>query len=199
LPPEEPPRPSLRERKKAKTRATIQHEALRLFRGRGYEGTTIEQIAEAAEVSQSTFFRYFPTKEAVVLTDELDPLVVDAIGAQPPDLGPVAAVRIALRALFAGLSEDELGDMRDRAELALSVPELRAATLDQFAQTIRQITGVVAQRVGRKADDLAVATLAGAILGVMISAEFYWVEHPGSDLAHLVDEALARLEAGLPL
>lgn len=197
LPPDELPRAGLRERKKAKTRAAIQHEALRLFKEQGYQETTVEEIADAAEVSPSTFFRYFPTKEAVVLTDDYDPLILEAIRTQPSELGPIAAVRAALRSLFTGLGTEELDDMRDRAELALAVPELRAATLDQFAQTIRQITVVVADRLGRTSDDFAVATLAGAILGVMISAEFHWVEHPGTDLVELIDDALRRLDSGL--
>jgi AcrR family transcriptional regulator len=199
LPPETKPAAGLRERKKAKTRAAIQHEALVLFREHGYEATTVEQIAEAAEIAVSTFFRYFPAKEDLVLTDDYDPLIIEAFREQPPGLGPVEAVRRALRAVFAGLSGDEMADMRERAVLALAVPELRAAMLDQFAQIIRQITDLVAGQTGRARDDFAVHTLAGAILGVMISAEFYWVEHPGSDLVTLLDDALAQLESGLPL
>jgi AcrR family transcriptional regulator len=199
LPPETSSRVGLRERKKAKTRAAIQHEALRLFRLQGYEATTIEQIADSAEVSPSTFFRYFPTKEAVVLTDDYDPLIIDAIRTQPIELGPVQAVRLAMRRLFSAMSDQEQVDMRQRAELALAVPELRAATLDQFAQTIRQISDVVAARAGRQPDDFGIGTLAGAMLGVIIAAEFYWVEHPDSDLVALLDDALGRLEAGLPL
>jgi AcrR family transcriptional regulator len=68
----------LRERKKAKTRAAIQRHAWRLFQEQGYAATTVDQIAEAAEVSQSTFFRYFPTKEDVVLTDDYDPVMIEA-------------------------------------------------------------------------------------------------------------------------
>jgi AcrR family transcriptional regulator len=197
LPPEIQPPVGLRERKKAKTRVAIQHEALRLFRLQGYDVTTIEQIAEAAEVSQSTFFRYFPNKEAVVLTDDYDPLIIEAIRSQALELSPIQAVSKGLRTVFDGLSEEEISDMRDRAQLALAVPELRAATLDQFAQTIWQITDVLADRLARSRDDFAVATLAGAILGVIIAAEFHWVEHPRTDLVTLVDEALGHLEAGL--
>jgi len=199
LPPEIGPASGLRERKKAKTRAAIQHEALRLFREQGYEATTVEQIAEAVEISPSTFFRYFPAKEDLVLTDDYDPLIMEAFRAQPAELGPIQAVRGALRAVFAGLTEEEMSDMRERAELALAVPELRAAMLDQFAQTIRQVTALAAERLGKSADDFGVYTVAGAFVGVMISAELFWIDHPGSDLTALMDEALAQLESGLQL
>jgi hypothetical protein len=64
----------MRERKKARTRAAIREHALRLFREHGYGATTVEQIAEAAEVSPATFYRYFPTKEDVVLDNDASPL-----------------------------------------------------------------------------------------------------------------------------
>jgi len=81
--------PGLRERKKAKTRATIREHALRLFRDQGYGATTVEQIAEAAEVSPATFYRYFPTKEDVVLQDDLDVLALGELEALPPGLSPL--------------------------------------------------------------------------------------------------------------
>ena len=200
MPPENQPATSLRERQKAKTRAAIQHEALRLFGEHGYEATTIEQIARAAEVAPSTCFRYFPAKEDLVLSDDYDHLIIVALQAQPADLGPVQAVRRALRDAFAGLSQDELADMHKRAQLALAVPELRAATLYRLTEAIQQITALVARQTLRPEDDFAVRNLAGAILGVMISAEFSWAEHPeGHDLAALLDDALAHLESGLPL
>jgi len=187
----------LRERKKARTRAAIQHEALRLFREQGYEATTVEQIAASVEISPSTFFRYFPAKEDLVLTDDYDPLIIEAFRAQPVELGPVAAVRVSLSTVFGGLSEDDLADMRSRAELVFAVPELRAGMFEQSAQTVRQVTDLAAQRAGLQADDFALYTMAGAILGVMVAAELYWVEHPGSDLVTLLDEALGYLEQRL--
>src|SRR5258708_35242601 len=63
----------LRERKKQKTKAAIQRAALRLFKRQGYEETTVEQIAAAADISESTFFNYFPSKENVVIYDDNDP------------------------------------------------------------------------------------------------------------------------------
>ena len=92
----------LRERKKARTRAAIREHALRLFREQGYHATTVEQIAEAAEVSPSTFFRYFPTKEDVVLQDDFDILGIAAFEAQPAELSPIAAFRAAADAGLRG-------------------------------------------------------------------------------------------------
>src|SRR5450432_3257165 len=98
----------LRERKKARTRAAIRQHALRLFREQGYAATTVDQIAAAAEVSPSTFFRYFPTKEDVVLQDDFDVLALAAFESLPGDLSPIAAFRAASAAAFAALSADEL-------------------------------------------------------------------------------------------
>src|ERR1700689_5570392 len=85
----------LRERKKARTRASLREHALRLFREQGYQATTVEQIAAAAEVSPSTFFRYFPTKEDVVLQDDMDTRMIQAFERQPAALGPVASAPAA--------------------------------------------------------------------------------------------------------
>jgi AcrR family transcriptional regulator len=193
------PRISLRERKKAKTRAAIQRHALRLFREQGYDATTVDQIAEAAEVSQTTFFRYFPTKEDVVLSDDYDPLIIEAFHAQPPGLGSIQALRGALRAVFGGIPAAELAEFRERQTLALAVPQLRAAALDNLSQTMRVIADAVAIRAGRDPKDLAVRTLAGAVLGVLIEVQFHWAKHPEVDLFAAIDDALAQLEAGLPV
>jgi AcrR family transcriptional regulator len=192
------PRPGLRERKKAKTRAALQQHALRLFRERGYEATTVDEIADAAEVSSSTFFRYFPTKEDVVLYDALDPLLFEAFEAQPADLSPVGALRATMREVFGAAPADVLAQQDERAALILSVPELRMRMLDEFARSMLLFADVVAKRVGRQSDDLAVRALVGAVVGVGIAA---WVNAGGAqavDYLRQMDEGLAQLEAGFP-
>ena len=79
----------LRERKKARTKAAIQEHALRLYREQGYAETTVEQIAAAAEVSPSTFFRYFPAKEDTVLTDLMDQQSFEVMVSAPAELSPM--------------------------------------------------------------------------------------------------------------
>lgn len=189
----------LRERKKAQTRAAIQAHALRLFHEKGYGATTMTQIANAAEVSESTLFRYFPTKPDLVLQDAFDPLIVEAFVAQPSDLSPLQALRAAFDAVFAELSEGERADLRDRVALSLAVPELRAAMLDQFARAMRLIAEVVAARVDRRPDDFAVRTMAGAVIGAGIAVMFALADDPTADLSALLDEAIAHLESGLVL
>ena len=146
----------LRERKKAKTRAAIQSQALRLFELQGYAATTVDQIAEAAEVSQSTFFRYFPSKEDVVLLDRYDPLLLAALVAQPAELSPIAALRRTLRSVLGGLPAEELERERQRAMLVVSVPELRARALDDLTASLQPFNEAVAERTGRPVDDSAV-------------------------------------------
>jgi AcrR family transcriptional regulator len=192
-------KPSLRERKKAQTRAAIQTHALRLFREKGYDATTIEQIIEAADVSETTFFRYFPTKEDVVFQDDYDPLIFGAYQAQPPDLPPVPAMRAAFAALFAQMSAEQQAEQRQRVALVLSVPRLRAAMLDQFAKAMQLLAGAMSERSGRRPDDFAVRTVAGAVLGAMMAVLAEMVDDPAADLASLIDQAIEHLEAGLSL
>jgi AcrR family transcriptional regulator len=193
------PNLGLRERKKAKTRAAIQAAALHLFNRQGYDATTVDQIADLAEVSQATFFRYFPTKEDVVLHDRYDPLLIADLRAQPAELSPIAAVRRTLRSVLGTLPADELARERQRAMLIISVPELRARTLDQLASTLKPFTEAIAERVGRPVDDPAVRALTGAVMGVSMSAMLAASKDPNADYFELMDTALAQLEAGLPI
>lgn len=189
----------LRERKKAKTHAAIQAQALRLFAKQGYAQTTIEQIADAAEVSQSTFFRYFPTKEDVVLYDDLDPLLIDAFHAQPPELSALRALRAAMHQVIAEVAPERWRRELERHALIREVPELQAAMLQQVATTIETVTSMVAERTHRQPTDPAVRTLAGALIGVSLSAMMALADDPSTDFIALVDESLEELERGLRL
>jgi AcrR family transcriptional regulator len=194
-------RPSvgLRERKKARTRAEIQAHALRLFHQQGYEATTVAQIIEEAEVSESTFFRYFPTKADVVLFDGMDALIVEAFRDQPRELGEIHALRVALRTVFGRLTAQEAADQRERMDLIFSVRELRATLLEQLVSTMELLRQVVAERTGRQPDDLALRTLAGAVMGVTTAVMFALGDDPTANIGVLLDEALGHLEAGLDL
>lgn len=190
----------LRERKKAKTRAAIREHAMRLFEEQGYAATTVDQIAEAADVSQSTFFRYFPTKEDVVLTDDYDPAMVAALKAQPPELNPIEAVRRAIRAIMDAVSPEEWAREQRRQVLFQTVPELRTRALQQVTGSIELLAGAVVERAGLSADDFSARVLAGAIIGACLAAV-----RPGTTMIYeisdfdRVDRALRLLEAGLPL
>jgi AcrR family transcriptional regulator len=189
----------LRERKKAKTRAAIQREALRLFREQGYDATTVNQIAEAVEISPSTFFRYFPSKEDVVLYDDLDPLVIGAFEAQPPELTPIQAFRQALRIVYVTLSRETLDEQRERAMLTMQVPELRMRMLEQVVSAVDLFSQVVARRVGRSADDVQVRTFIGAVMGAILAVLLSGARDADADYLALMDEGLAYIEAGMPL
>jgi AcrR family transcriptional regulator len=198
LPDAAPGRPGLRERKKARTRAAIREHALRLFREQGYDATTVEQIAEAAEVSPSTFFRYFPTKEDVVLQDDMDLLWMDVFRAQPPDLGPIAAMRTAVRSAFANMAASEFDQLRETMDLTMAIPAVQARMMEEFARTTQRIAEAVAERSGKDASDFAVKALAGAVVGIAMAA---WFDHPGDldGFGGRFERGLALLEAGLPL
>jgi AcrR family transcriptional regulator len=201
----------LRERKKARTRASLREHALRLFREQGYQATTVEQIAAAAEVSPSTFFRYFPTKEDVVLQDDMDIRVLQAFDRQPPDLPPIPAIRAAMREAWSSFSPAEWEQIREGARLSVGVPEIRARAMNEFARTIDAIAEALARRSKCAPDSLRVRVLAGAVVGVMMSVflpdhftpEAFGEEVSGSYLGpaavERIDEALALLEEGLPL
>jgi AcrR family transcriptional regulator len=198
-----PPRLGLRERKKAKTRQAIQEHAFRLFHEQGYDQTTIEQIADAVEISPSTFFRYFPTKEDVVLYDALDPYMFEALARQPPEYGPIKAMRLAFREALVETSPDEMARQLERAQLTLEVPALRMRALDIATSSMGAFASAVAARVGRPVDDLAVQTLVGAVAGIGIMAFLGPSSAGGRSLADAdvmarLDSSLELLENGLP-
>ncbi|MCM6777963.1 TetR family transcriptional regulator [Nocardia sp. CDC159] len=184
----------LRERKKERTRRTIRTEAMRLFKRQGYAETTIEQIAEAADISPSTFFRYFPSKQDVVLADDLDPIMVEAIRSQPPEMPPLTVFRNAFQNTIAALDDEEVRFEQERMTLIWNEPELRGVIARETERNVQMVAGLVAERVGRAPDDLEVRAFSGALIGAAMTA---WGPD-GLDFDK-VDRIVDFLAAGMPL
>jgi AcrR family transcriptional regulator len=189
----------LRERKKRKTREAIQREAMRLFQERGYDRTTIEDIAEAAEISPSTFFNYFPTKEDVVLYDRYDPILIQLLGEGPPGERPSAALRRGLAGL-AGLFREDRDVILARANLGLKVPAVRARLWEELERAQLTLCQVLAARAGRDPDDFELRVVAMTVVTAAFVAMVEWVRGDGrGDIADLVGRALDVVDAGARL
>lgn len=189
--------PGLRERKKIRTRETLRREAYRLFELHGYADTTVEQIAEAADVSPSTFFRYFPNKAALLVPDQLMEPIIEYFLKAPPELGPITAYRHAVRQFFTSLGNmDAQGWEQEaaRQRLLYTVPQGAAALYHGFLISVDQITEGLSLRLGRPIDDPELRIAASAIMGVLMTA----LNGEPMEFDSL-DRALAFLEAGLPL
>jgi AcrR family transcriptional regulator len=190
----------LRERKKLKTRIAIRRATYRLIDEQGYDATTVEQIAAAAEVSPSTVFRYFPTKEDIVLTDEYDPVMEAVLRARPADEPPLESLRTILTGAVAAILENEPEEMRVRTRLMLEVPALRARLTDSMAETSQLLARPIADRAGREPDDLEVRVFTAAVMAALREALIHWGERgQQDDLIALVNRTLDVLEGGLRL
>lgn len=184
----------LRERKKARTRETIQREALRLIASRGYDAMTCEQIAAAAEVSPATLFRYFATKEDIVLQDGYDPLIASAVRARPTDEDPLTAVRRGFAEAFADVYQGDLEVIRARTALILSVPALRARSREQQESLVSHLSTVLAERGGERRDGLDVEVAASVCAAVVSTAVERWARE-GGDLPSIVEAAFAAVSS----
>ena len=182
----------LRARKKERTRETIQREALRLIDIRGYDATTCEEIAAAAEVSPATLFRYFATKEDMVLQDSYDPLIADAVRARPARESSLTAVRRGLADAFALVYQGDVEAIRQRTALILSVPALKARSREQQDSLVTHLTSALADRNVRNDTDLEIEVAASSFAAVLEVAVGRWARD-GGDLPSLVDAAFVAL------
>jgi AcrR family transcriptional regulator len=187
----------LRERKRTRTRLMIQTEALRLFSENGYAETTVEEIADASAISPRTFFRYFPSKEDVVMWDEYDPLALELLEARPDDEPLAESFRAVIRESLGGLLRNDPERLLSRIRLAVTVPELRARFLDEQTQGIDQIARFLATKRGIRVDNLALHVVGSALLAAVSVALDRWQEDDGkSDLLLLIDRATDALAEG---
>jgi AcrR family transcriptional regulator len=202
------PRASLRERKKLATRQSLRRIALDLIAERGFAHVTVEDIAEAADVSPRTFFNYFPSKEAALFG--ADPDRVAALRERVVREAPSEPVLEALRMVMASEAQrvaDELselgGDPADwlrRIKEARTDPHLRAAQAAQMAILERAVVEGLAERLGTDPErDPYPGLLAATAAGVLRASITFWAASGGTvPLDQLVDLAFRALAGGLP-
>lgn len=184
----------LRQEKKERTREAIRREAFRLITLAGYDATTCEQIAAAAAVSPATLFRYFPTKEDIVLQDDYDPMIAEAVRSRPASESALVAVRRGFAGALAAVYQRDLEEIRQRTALILSVPSLRARSREQLDSLVTQLAQALAERARRAPGDLEIdvaAHVCAAAVGVAVER---WAR-TGGDLPTHVDAALAAIGA----
>jgi len=210
VPPDSAPPPaSLRERKKLATRRELRRVALRMIAERGYSNVTVEEIAEAANVSPRTFFNYFPTKEAALFgaDPELAAATREAILHQSPG-EPVLNV---LRTMMTDQAKTVVNEFAElggeplewvaRMRASRTDPHLHAARAAQMAAIERSLAEAIAERLGTTLErDPYPGLLAAIATGVFRSSISFWASSGGAvPLEHLVDLAFGALASGLPV
>lgn len=190
----------LRERKKQKTRAELIDAAFRLFTDRGFDQTTIEDIVDEVEVSPRTFFRYFDSKEDVVIGffDDMGLELRDLVEARPPEESPFTAARRALGSLVdVYIAEEDRVIAAKR--LSYETPSIRARLLDKHARWENGMTEALAARMQVDPErDPRPRLIAAVTLAAYSTAAGEWCSHSGKgDLHALVDDALEAVGTGL--
>ena len=184
--------PDWRQRKKAATRDRIRASALRLFREQGYDATTVEQIAAAAGVSHMTFFRYFPAKEDVALSDSYDALIVSLLGQTPAAWPTGRRIRAALLAGLAQVYGAGRQEMLAQNRLIVATPALRERLWADQVATQRLILQALSP--GGAPPSFTDRVTVAACLAAASTAVVAWVEGDGTpELPDLIERAFDAL------
>jgi AcrR family transcriptional regulator len=191
----------LRERKKARTREALQEAAMDRFARQGFDGTTVEEIAEACEVSPRTFFRYFPTKEDVLFVDAAAKRerLLAVIAERPVGEPAFVALRAGMRSLTADYRDDR-DALVTRSKIVAASPHLQAYKAEHQGGWEADVVEVLERRALAQHEPIArdelmlVTAVTTAALRVALDA---WVADPSApDLGVLLDDAFARLATG---
>jgi AcrR family transcriptional regulator len=187
----------LRDRKKQRTKDELTAAAFELFAARGFDSVTVDEIAEQAWVSPRTFFRYFPSKEDVLWTDDepFRALLRQTILERAGDEGALDAVRNAMVALTELLSPDSR-EILLRAQIIAGSPTLQSRDLLEHARWEATVEAAVAERLGVDPDsDMTPALVAAASGAALRVAYARWTAAGGSgDLGELIDQSLTLLQ-----
>jgi len=189
----------LRERKKLRTRHALGAAALELAVRHGLDGVTVEQIAEAADVSPRTFFNYFSSKEEAVVAADVERAraTAERLAARPADEPVLTSVRAVVREMVDG-ADARARDWVRQVRLVRANPALVPHQLAAYAAIEAQLAAVIAERTGLDAGDLYPALTAAAVMSATRTATTRWLASDGAtDLVTWLDEALDLLETGL--
>ena len=181
--------PDWRERKKAETRDRVRASALRLFREHGYDATTVEQIAADAGVSHMTFFRYFPAKEDVVLSDNYDPFIAEALAKTPATWPVIRRIRTVLAEGLKQIYDADRDTLLAQNKLIVTTPALRDRLWADQISTQQLILRALGSDASFQTRVMVAACLAAANTAILT-----WVENDGTpELPELIEQAFDTL------
>jgi AcrR family transcriptional regulator len=187
--------PGLRERKRQQTRERLTRAAMALFLERGFEATTLDDIASAADISRRSFFHYFDSKEDVVFAwhEEITAALVAAIGARPASESMLAAAENAIAAMARQI---EPGEAIAMARLKRDNPALQARDQVKYEQLERALADALGRRAGHKAEKLGARLVAMIAAGAMrIGGELWVAEGAREKPEVLVKRTFAAIRA----
>lgn len=191
--------PGLRERKKEATQMLLRETALRLFSERGFSAVSVDEIATTADVSRSTFFRYFGSKEAVLFDeiDETGDAFLEHLKERPLSETPWQAFEKALIAISEPHEGDGQKDKQQRMldELLLNDPALHGRRLAMAERWTDILAKVFARRAGRTEPVLEDRLAASTCMAVSEEIQRVWRENPGGSTTKMIEKAFATLRA----
>jgi mycofactocin system transcriptional regulator len=181
-------------RPRTTSRDEVQRIALALFAERGFEATTLAEVAAAVGVSRRTLFRYYPSKNDIVWGEFSEHLagLREELARASPDEPLLDVLRRAILS-FNDYGADELPVLRLRMTLITSVPALQGHSMLRYREWCDVVAEFTARRLGRHVDDLLPQVVANACLGVATATYRYWITHPEADLLDELDRAFRLL------
>ena len=193
-------RMGLREQNKLRTRNAIRQAAITLIAEQGYAKTTVEQIAEAAGVSHTTFFRYFPSKEQVVVGDEhLHAEARAIVRSMPPGLSHFDLIRHLLTELHRLTDDDPWIGNPLRMQLIRTEPLLQKTFQAESERMISDMTQLIADYLGVAPDDFRLKVFLDAVAGVTFHLATEFDENREMPQLETTLRAIDLLEQGLPV
>ncbi len=186
--------PTIRDAAREAVRVEVQRHAWLLFSEQGFAATTVDQIAAAAGMSRRTFFRYFTSKDDLVLKRMLESTsdLERVLGSRPAEERAWPALRAAFDVIISKQTANEV--ISRRLQLMLRAEDAVRATVEEWRRRwTQQLVPLVALRLPGKASETAALAVTISALGCLEIAQQEWAEHPGANLAALLDEAMGAV------